>query len=159
MAGFCEYHAHIPLQTNPPPHKHPIINDRQITIFWSTNSPKKKVSFLSIFNTIQCFLTLVFTRRVYAGAASKTNVTPLSSRLFGTWTFLSCVVRWYAAYHVDERGFYIVAFWTFAIALFHFATEWLVYGTMQFGKGIFPSLVVATTSLVWMGVQWEFYVG
>lgn len=117
-----------------------------------------QVSALSIFNTVQSFLTLVFTRRVYAGGASKTNVTPLSSRLFGTWTFLSCIIRYYAAYHLDSREMYIVTFWTFGIALFHFLSEWLVYGTMQFGKGIVPSLTVATVSLVWMTLQYGFYV-
>ncbi|KAL8815825.1 MAG: hypothetical protein Q9191_008417, partial [Dirinaria sp. TL-2023a] len=116
------------------------------------------VSALSIFNTVQSFLTLVFTRRVYAGAASKVNVTPLSSRLFGTWTFLSCIIRWYAAYHVENQALYTAALWTFAIALFHFSSEWLVYGTMEFGTGILPSLIVATVSLIWMTMQWDFYV-
>ena len=117
-----------------------------------------QASALSLFNTVQSFLTLVFTRRVYAGEARKTNITPLSSRLFGTWTFLSCIIRYYAAYHLDSRDIYIVTLWTFGIALFHFLSEWLVYGTMQFGKGIVPSLTVAIVSLVWMTLQYDFYV-
>lgn len=41
----------------------------------------------------------------------------------------------------------------------HYAGKVLVYGTMKVGKGPTPSLFVATTSVVWMGMQWSFYVG
>ena len=70
------------------------------TILLAACANVNQVSALSIFNNVQSFPTLVFTRRVCAGEASKTNIT---SPLFGTWTFLSCIIRYYAAYHVDSR--------------------------------------------------------
>ena len=34
----------------------------------------------------------------------------------------------------------------------------MVFGTMKVGKGIAPSLFVATMSVAWMLMQWSFYV-
>ena len=44
------------------------------------------------------------------------------------------------------------------IALVHLVSEWLVYGTMQLGKGILPTLVIDTSSIIWMAVQKDYYV-
>ncbi|CAG8700443.1 4007_t:CDS:10, partial [Funneliformis caledonium] len=58
------------------------------------------VSILAIFNTIQNFLTLSLTKRVYS--ARPNQVTKLTSRTFATWTFLSAIVRIYAAYNITD---------------------------------------------------------
>lgn len=79
--------------------------------------------------------------------------------MFGTWTFLSCVVRLYAAYRIDVKEVYVLALWSFVIALVHFGSEFLFYGTMKAGKGLVPVLVVAGVSVSWMLMQWDFYVG
>ena len=78
--------------------------------------------------------------------------------MFGTWIFLSCVVRLYAAYRIDVKEIYVLALWTFVIALAHFGSEWLIYRTMTKGK-LVPMLAVAGGSIFWMLMQWEFYVG
>ncbi|KAF2805735.1 Erg28 protein [Mytilinidion resinicola] len=130
------------------------------------------VSAVSVANSIQCYLTTTFTARVYNGpsppTASKSKspkpppstspVTPLSSRTFGTWTFLSSVIRLYAAYYTSDPRVYELAFATYAIAWGHFMLEWWVFGTARWGAGLGSPVVVSSTSLVWMWVQWGFYV-
>lgn len=122
-----------------------------------------QVSFLSIFNTLQTYLSLpslALTRRVYSGPAttSSTQVTPLFARTFGTWTFLSAIVRLYASYHIHNREMFALALWTFVIAVGHFGSEWAVYGTVRMGKGFAPSAIVAVSSMAWMVWQWGAYV-
>jgi hypothetical protein len=101
---------------------------------------------------------LQFARRTFDGPASTAEVTPLASRLFGSWSFLSGLVRLYAAYYIHDKNLYLLALCTYLIVLSHFAGELLVYGTMKIGKGLAPPLFVATTSVVWMLMQWSFYV-
>jgi hypothetical protein len=114
---------------------------------------------------MQCYTTLAFTSRVYNPTTSdpplKTpaHVTALSSRTFGTWTLLTGVVRGYAAYHLQEAGMYQLAMWTFAVAWAHFMSEWWVFGTTRMGKPLAGPVMVSTSSLIWMFLQWSNYVG
>lgn len=112
-----------------------------------------KVSIISAANSVQAYTTTRFTSRVYSPSA----VNPLSSRTFGTWTFVSSVIRMYAAYNISDPLMYQLTLWTFGIALAHFSSEWLYFGSAKLGKGLLPSMFVATGSLTWMLLQWEFY--
>lgn len=111
---------------------------------------------ISIGNTIQAYLTTVNTAQVYA--ASPDSINPLSSRIFGTWTFLSSVIRLYAAYNISNPQIYQLAMWAYAAAWGHFMSEWLVFGTAKWGKGIAGPAIISNGSLVWMLTQWGFYV-
>ena len=84
-------------------------------------------------------------------------VNHLSSRTFGTWTFLASIIRLYAAYNISNPLMYQLALWTYVIALAHFASEWLVFGTAKMGKGLIGPLCVSSGTLVWMLLQWEVY--
>lgn len=75
------------------------------------------------------------------------QVPDLSSRLFGTWIFLSFIIRTYAAYSIEHKEIYAIAFWTYVIALAHFLSEWLMFGTLSIRKGLIPSLSVANVSI------------
>lgn len=112
----------------------------------------------SVLNTTQCYSSSSFARRTFDGPASAAEVTPLASRLFGSWSLLSGLVRLYAAYNIHDKNLYFLALCTYVIVLSHFAGELLVYGTMKIGKGLAAPLFVATTSVVWMLTQWSFYV-
>lgn len=123
------------------------------------------VSIISIGNSIQAYSTMHYTARVYSGTAvfpgSKTPlnpVTPLSARTFGTWTFLSSIIRLYAAYYIDNPVIYQLALWTYGIAFGHFMSEWLCFGTAKWGKGLAGPVIVSTTSMAWMYLQWGSYV-
>lgn len=91
-----------------------------------------QVSIVATFNSIQTYSTLKLTRRVYQQKPH--DVTPLSSRTFGTWTFLSAVVRIYAAYHINNAALYDVCMWSYAIAGWHFVSEWLMFGSARYVK-------------------------
>ncbi|CZR62728.1 probable ERG28 Protein involved in synthesis of ergosterol [Phialocephala subalpina] len=134
------------------------------------------VSIVSIANSVQAYTTLSFTSRVYAGpspSASKPKppsanlmhpsaphspATPLSSRTFGTWTAIQSMVRLYAAYNISDANMYQMAFLTYVVAWLHFMSEWLVFGTARWGQGLAGPVFVANGTLVWMWVQWGFYV-
>lgn len=119
------------------------------------------ISVVSVFNSAQTYLVkdLILTRKVYS-AAPQSEVTNLSARTFGTWTFLTSVVRFYGAYNlVGNKQMYELCIWTFVVAGFHFFSEWLWFNNCKLDKGLAGPLVVSTTSLVWMFSQKEFYVG
>jgi hypothetical protein len=83
---------------------------------------------LGVFNTVQCFISPKLSKRVYSRKPQQGEsapltimtligwklirlmigvhciVTPLASRLFGTWTLLASVVRLYTAYHITNQG-------------------------------------------------------
>jgi len=91
-------------------------------------------------------------------AHSTSPVTELSARTFGTWTALSSIVRLYGAYHIDNPVVYEMVLWTYAIAFAHFFSEWLVFKTARWGKGLAGPVIVSTVSTTWMLLQWNHYV-
>lgn len=116
------------------------------------------ISIVSVFNSVQTYVSgLELTRRVYENKPSET--TALSARTFGTWTFVSCVIRFYGAFFLNEPHIYQLTFISYIIALVHFGSELVIFRTCKLGKGFMGPLVVSTTSLVWMYNQKEFYTG
>jgi hypothetical protein len=85
---------------------------------------------VAVFNSIQNYATLKLTRRVYSQRPQDVN--DLSSRTFGTWTFLSAVVRAYAAYNIANPAVYDICIWSYAVAGAHFVSEWGWYGTARY---------------------------
>ena len=81
-----------------------------------------------------------------------------AARLFGTWTLIQSLVRLYAAYNISNPRFYELAFLTYAVAWVHFMSEWMLYKSTRMQMGLFFPVVVANCSLVWMGMQWGYYV-
>lgn len=128
-------------------------------------------------NSIQAYASLAPTQRVYSGQAATSTlstkapsgvpattltetspVTPLSARTFGTWTAITAVVRLYAAYHIQIPVMYELALWTFGVAWAHFMSEWLVFKTTKMGSGLLGPFAVSTGTLIWMWLQWDYYV-
>ena len=117
-----------------------------------------KICAFSLFNTTQCYRSKANALLTYAGPNAAAQVTDFGSRMFGTWTALSCIVRLYADYNIEDRAVYVLAFSTYAIAMAHFMMEWLAFGTMTFGVGLVRVAVVPIISISWMMMQWGFYV-
>lgn len=86
------------------------------------------------------------------------QVSPLGSRLFSTWTFLACIVRCYAAYHLHHGPVYDMAVWTYVIAFFHFSSELFYFRSMTFGLPQFFPFLLSTCALIWMPSVREYYV-
>lgn len=122
------------------------------------------VALISTANSLQAYTTLTFTSRVYNPTpidpppTTPKHVTALSSRTFGTWTLLTSLVRLYAAYHINEPAMYQLAMWTYGVAWLHFMSEWLVFGTTRWGRPLAGPVLVANGSLIWMLLQWGWYV-
>ncbi|KAA8650663.1 hypothetical protein EYZ11_003448 [Aspergillus tanneri] len=117
------------------------------------------VSVVSAVNSLQAYKSDAYSAQLYNARTSsgQSHTNPLSSRTFGTWTFVSAVVRMYAAYNITNPVSYDLAAWTFGIALLHFVGEWLGFGTAEL-KGRFVSpLIVASSTLAWMLTQRESY--
>ncbi|KAI8335832.1 Erg28 like protein-domain-containing protein [Chlamydoabsidia padenii] len=105
-------------------------------------------SALGIFNTIQNLCTDSLTKRVYAGKPEQ--VTPLSARLFATWTWSVSMIRIYAAFHLQHRFMYELGIWTYVIALTHYTGELIVFKGCKFNGPFMSPLCVAVTSLIWL---------
>lgn len=114
---------------------------------------------VSTANSLQAYCSDTYAAQLYNARTpdGRSSTNPLSSRTFGTWTFLSSIIRGYAAYNITTPATYELAAWSFGIALMHFAGEWLVFGSAwPRGRFIAP-LVTASSSLAWMLTQREFY--
>ncbi|KDN53228.1 Erg28-domain-containing protein [Tilletiaria anomala UBC 951] len=114
------------------------------------------VSSLAILNCVQNYIDYQFSRKVYTSGGA--SVTPLSARTFGTWNLLSAVVRFYAAYNLHSKPIYEACMWTYVIALGHFGSEVLAFKTAKFTAGIISPLIVASTSLATMALQYRHYI-
>lgn len=110
---------------------------------------------VSFLNTTQAYASSAYTSQLYAG----TRATPHAGRLFGTWTFLSSIIRIYGAYFITERPVYDLTMASYGVALTHFVSEWLVFGTAKPRGRFLGPLVVASASLAWMWTQRGFYSG
>jgi len=117
------------------------------------------LSVVSIGNSVQCYRTLKLTRQIYNADPNTPApaVTTLSSRTFGTWTFITSVVRFYAAYNIDNPAMYKVAFATYLVAFGHFTSEWLLFKSARWNPSLASPLAVSTATLVWMLRQWRWY--
>ncbi|KAG2413584.1 hypothetical protein HFD88_002773 [Aspergillus terreus] len=119
------------------------------------------VAAVSAANSLQAYRSESYAAQLYNGktADGRPVTNPLSSRTFGTWTFLSSVIRMYAAYNITTPAVYDMAMWSFGIALVHFVGEWLGFSSAQL-KGRFVSpLIVASSTLAWMWTQRDGYLG
>ncbi|KAI0300887.1 Erg28-like protein [Russula brevipes] len=116
------------------------------------------VAATAVFNTMQNFLTLRFTKRLYNNVPATFPVTPLHARTFGVWTLTASVVRLYAAYNIHNKAIYDMALLTYLFAFAHFSSEILIFRTAKITIPILTPVIVATTSLVWMISQYDFYI-
>ncbi|KLO09758.1 Erg28-like protein [Schizopora paradoxa] len=114
------------------------------------------VAATAVFNTIQNFTTLKLTRRLYS--ASPEAVTPLQARTFAIWTLTSATVRFYAAYHINDKIVYDMALFTYLFAFGHFFSETFIFRTAKLNLPVLSPMIVSTSTLFWMMSQYDFYV-
>jgi hypothetical protein len=86
------------------------------------------------------------------------QMTPLAARLFGNYTFMAGLIRFYAAYRVEDPYLYQLALWTHVFAVAHFTSELLYFKTLRLGwEHAFP-LSAGYVGTIWMLAQWGNYV-
>ncbi|KAK4240519.1 hypothetical protein C8A03DRAFT_13156 [Achaetomium macrosporum] len=89
---------------------------------------------------------------------AKDQVSPLASRLFGAYTFMAGLIRFYACYQLENPAMYQLAIWTHVVAAVHFTSEMLAFKTIRFsGPQIFP-FMAAYGGTIWMLLQYKHYV-
>ncbi|OJJ80476.1 Erg28 family protein [Aspergillus glaucus CBS 516.65] len=117
------------------------------------------VSVISTANSLQAYRSPSYAAQLYNAKtpSGQSHTNALASRTFGTWTFLSSIVRGYAAYNITTPVAYDLAAWSFGIALMHFVGEWLGFGSAELRGRFVAPLIVASSSLVWMLTQREGY--
>jgi hypothetical protein len=97
------------------------------------------------------------TKRIYQKKSEQ--VTPLMSRMMGTWTMTSAVIRIYASYNLHSKQAYDLAMATFVIAFFSFFSEVFVFRTAPIqSPGVFPTFIITILHLVWMYRAYNDYV-
>ncbi|KAI9511837.1 Erg28-like protein [Russula earlei] len=116
------------------------------------------VAAAAVFNTVQSFITLHFTKRLYNNVPGAQPVTPLHARTLGVWTLTAAAVRFYAAYNIHNKAIYDMALLTYLFAFAHFSSEILIFRTAKIQFPVLVPVTVATVSLVWMISQYDFYV-
>ena len=116
-----------------------------------------QISAVSVANAVASFFGASNARKVYA--YTPVPVTDHGARLFGAWTLLSGVIRFYGAYYIDQPVVYDLVLWTFVIALGHFGAETLVWKTTGPRTAALSSYFVATASVVGMLSLRKEYVG
>ncbi|KAI0822459.1 Erg28-like protein [Trametes gibbosa] len=114
------------------------------------------VAVTATLNTIGSLTSVAASRKLYNNAPGLVN--PLQSRTFGIWTLTSAVVRFYAAYNIENKMIYDIALFTYLFAFFHFGSELLIFRTARVALAVLSPVIVSTTSLIWMLTQYEFYV-
>ncbi|CEJ53844.1 hypothetical protein PMG11_00184 [Penicillium brasilianum] len=114
------------------------------------------ISVVSAANSLQAYTSADYTSKLYTNGALA--VEPLSGRIFGTWTFLSAVIRMTAAYNINSPIAYDLALWTYGIALTHFVGE-LIFGNASLRGRFLNPLIVASSTLAWMLTQRAAYLG
>ncbi|WFD32088.1 ergosterol biosynthesis protein [Malassezia sp. CBS 17886] len=128
------------------------------------------VGAVAALNGLQNLVNPSFSARVYASATGRPQVTPLTARLFATWNLTSAMVRVYTAYHMHDQGCvvrrarltgsaYLLCLGTFVIAAVHFISELLVFRTLGAATGSVSPILVASSSMVAMALQYRYYVG
>ncbi len=92
-------------------------------------------------------------------------VTPLSSRTFGVWTFLSGVLRMYTAYDITNKrwvsklhmlrtlaerrllhalSLYDLSLISYILVVLHFTSELLIFRTAKMQRGVLAPLIVGS---------------
>ncbi|XP_007530194.1 ergosterol biosynthetic protein 28 homolog isoform X1 [Erinaceus europaeus] len=107
------------------------------------------VSVIAMGNTLQSFWDHTFLHeKLYTGKPDLVN--GLQARTFGIWTLLSSVIRCLCAIDIHNKMLYHVTLWTFFLALGHFLSELLIYGTAAPTVGVLAPLLVASFSILGM---------
>ncbi|ORY24681.1 putative ergosterol biosynthesis-related protein [Naematelia encephala] len=111
----------------------------------------------SVYNVFQSYTTTWQSKEVYAGRSAE--MTPLASRIFGSWTLTAAMIRTMAAYNVSDPTAYHLVMGTYIIAAFHFGSELFVFKGVKINRASIPVFIVATVSLVWTYNQRAYYLG
>eukprot|EP00057_Strongylocentrotus_purpuratus_P000905 XP_001186473.1 PREDICTED: probable ergosterol biosynthetic protein 28 [Strongylocentrotus purpuratus] len=100
------------------------------------------VGFMAVGTAMQAFMESSFlATRMYTQAQEMVNA--VLGRLFGTWTLLAGAVRMMCSYDIRNRAVYDLTLFSFILAFLHFATEYLLFQTVELSFGVVSPLVIS----------------
>ncbi|KAK6183486.1 hypothetical protein SNE40_010961 [Patella caerulea] len=109
------------------------------------------VAIMALGNTVQCFVDpQLLKSKLYTVTPS--NVNGLVARLFGVWTLLSGVLRFYCAVDIYNKALYNLTYLSFYLALGHFVSEVLLFKSAGFTVGVMAPLLVSSLSILTMSI-------
>jgi hypothetical protein len=110
------------------------------------------VAFWRVFSIVNGFLNVaVFRDNMYARAPSE--VTALFGRLFSCWTSVSVTLLVALVLYPRCKPIYVMNLVSFAVALFHYVTEYYVYNTATL-IGLLLIFLFAGGTGTWMLIRW-----
>ncbi|KAJ7284926.1 hypothetical protein C8J57DRAFT_704116 [Mycena rebaudengoi] len=131
------------------------------------------VAVTSVFNSVQNFATLKLTRRIYNNVPAETG-TVSCLRVFmlthnaASNTFTSPHICCVDPHRGDGSRLRCIppgpknhvrhGLFTYLIAFGHFSSELLIFRSATINPGVLSPVIVASTSLIWMFSQYNFYV-
>ena len=90
--------------------------------------------------------------------AHPSPVTPLASRMWGTWCMAVGIARLYAAYNLHDKAWYQLALWINIVGLTHYLLEAFVFETSGPSGPWLAPVSVASIGIIWQVVQYSYYV-
>jgi Erg28 like protein len=90
---------------------------------------------------------------MYSTPHGTSQKSPLAARLFGIVDFYSAVIRFYAAYNMENKPLYALATLTYVVMLTHFVGEWVVFGTAR-GREVGPAVGSTALGVLLMMLGW-----
>ncbi|WWD05477.1 hypothetical protein V865_003554 [Kwoniella europaea PYCC6329] len=107
------------------------------------------------YNAFQNHFVIWQSKEIYSRKSDE--MTFLAGRMFGIWTALASLIRGMATYNVNDRVAYDLAIGTYALATWHFTSEWLIFGSIKPNRGSIGPLIVGWTGLIWTLTQRDHY--
>jgi len=84
------------------------------------------------------------------------SVNDLYGRTFAMWTATSCVLCLCCARNPCNQAVYGATLFSFVLALLFFLAELAIFRTLSWKTALQP-LIVASVSVIWMGLGWNYY--
>lgn len=95
-------------------------------------------------------------REIYS--YSSEPVTSVHSRTFSTFATACAVLRLHMVFNMHDPMVYRLNVIVQAVFLAHTVSEWLIYGTIGRGVGLYGPVIATALTLVWMAWAWGQYV-
>ncbi|KAG7571320.1 hypothetical protein FFLO_00672 [Filobasidium floriforme] len=113
------------------------------------------VAVVSVYNTIQAFVTPTLTKRIYSRKPEE--VTGIGRRTFGVWTLLAACIRIYAAYEINNPALYNLTLASYVLAGGHFLSELFIFKSAGLQAPALSPVLVAIPSMIWLVMQRQHY--
>lgn len=107
------------------------------------------VGAIAVFNGVHCYVDQAYTRkRIYT--LQPKEASGLFTRMFGNWVLLAGVIRLVFAFSAVSLSLYLVTFFSFVLAFFHFAFEVFIMRSAALGIATVSPLLISGVSILWM---------